>query len=155
MKFNYSVNGITLPSVDVVKDLGVMISSNLKFSEHVTCVTRKASRTCNFILRAFVSKNASVYTKLYNSLVLPVICYGSVVWSPGLKKDSDRLQRVQDRFLKRVEWRCNIPRCSLKLPLISEIFVKNDEKMMNIIVRDQAVVHDSSRLQIHLRDQRN
>ena len=41
--FSYRLNGSELPSVDKMKDIGVLMCNNLKFSDHCSVVVSKAS----------------------------------------------------------------------------------------------------------------
>ncbi len=52
-KFDDEMNGVKLDSVRCVKDLGVSIASNLKFSQQCKDATGKANRMLGFINRNF------------------------------------------------------------------------------------------------------
>ncbi len=65
------MNGIKLESVQCVKDLGVSITSSLKFSQKWKDAAGKANRMLGFINRNFSFKNKEVILPLYVSLVRP------------------------------------------------------------------------------------
>ena len=46
------------------------------------------------------TKNSELFSKLYKSLVRPILEYCSSVWCPHLKKDSNILEKVQCRASK-------------------------------------------------------
>ncbi len=48
-KFEYEMRGVKLENVQCVKDLGVKIASNLKFSQQCIDATNKANRMLGFI----------------------------------------------------------------------------------------------------------
>ena len=64
----YHVIGAALPNHKVVKDLGVLTSSSLKYSEHATEIALRASRLANRIARSFILKKP--YVKLFDIYVL-------------------------------------------------------------------------------------
>ncbi len=70
-KFDYEVNSVNLDSVQCIKDLGVSIGSNIKFSQQCKDATGKANRMLGFINRNFSIKNKDKTLPLYISLVRP------------------------------------------------------------------------------------
>ena len=76
----YSINGTALPNNTLVKDLGVLFDSNLSFSAHLNDLATRCARTIGFIRRATLNfKQPSSIITLYKTLVLPIICYTSVI----------------------------------------------------------------------------
>ncbi|KAL0819973.1 hypothetical protein ABMA28_007970 [Loxostege sticticalis] len=66
----YSVNGINLEEVQVIRDLGVLMDSKLTFVPHIDHTIKKASRAMGFLMRnAREFKHNSTKNLLYNSLV--------------------------------------------------------------------------------------
>ncbi len=57
LKYDYEMSGKKLESVHSVKDLGVTITSNLKFSQQCKEAAGKANRMLGFIKRNFSFKN--------------------------------------------------------------------------------------------------
>ena len=55
------------------------------------------------IKRNITCKNKSIIIKLYKSLVRPKLEYCVQCWSPFLKKDIDKLEKVQKRATKMIE----------------------------------------------------
>ncbi len=82
MKLDYETRGVKLKSVQCVKDLGVRIASNLKFSQQCIDAANKANRMLGFIKRNFLFKNKDVILPLYNSLVKLHLEYAVQFWSP-------------------------------------------------------------------------
>ncbi len=91
------MNGVKLDSVQCVKDLGVSITSNLKFSQQCKDASGKANRMLDFINRNFSFKNKDIILLLYTSLVRPHLEYAVQFWSPHHTKDIAKLQAVQRR----------------------------------------------------------
>lgn len=136
-RYPYFLEGTPLERLATVKDLGVRYSSDLSFSEQVDHVVKKSSRMCNWLTRVFTIHSPAPYLKLYCSLVVPVLTYASPVWQPGRKGDQVRLQRVQNRFLRRVEYRCGLPRRSLSLPDIHDLHRAADLKFLRDLTKDE------------------
>ena len=86
--------------MDSEKDLGVIISNDLKSSKQCISASEKANKILGLIARSFDFKSPSLINKLYKSLVRPHLEYAVSVWSPNLIKDIDRLEKVQRRATK-------------------------------------------------------
>ena len=99
-RFKYFINGIELEVVKEEKDLGVLISNNLKSSAHCDSVVKKANKMLGLIKRSFTYKDEQTILKLYKALVRPHLEYAQQFWSPHLKKDVDKLEKVQKRATK-------------------------------------------------------
>ena len=108
-RVQYEMNGQILEAVNKEKDLGVMISSDLKPSQHCSEVVKTANKLVGFIGRAFENKSETVLLKLYNSLVRPHLEYCVQFWSPYYQKDIDKLERVQRRLTKMIPRLRNMP----------------------------------------------
>ena len=77
------------------KYLGVTISSNLSWSEHIHAICTKAKRLLGFLYRHFYSNaNTSSLLKLYISLIRPHLEYACQVWHPHLLTDINKLAKL-------------------------------------------------------------
>ena len=101
-EFNYDMNGEWLQSVDQEKDLGVIISSNLKVADQCLEARNRANKMLAIINRNVVYKSKEVICKLYNSYVRPLLEYCAQVWAPYLRKDIIMLEGVQRRATKMI-----------------------------------------------------
>lgn len=93
----YHLFGKPLKVVNKFKDLGIIMSNNLKWSEHVNTIVNKANRILGLIKRTVGPSNTVVFTLLYKALVRPILEYASPVWSPYLVKDIKALEGIQRR----------------------------------------------------------
>lgn len=100
VKNDYDMCGVKIKSVDSVKDLGVTISSNLKFSQQCNESVNKANRMIGLIKRNFAFKSKEIVLPLYNSFVRPHLEYAVQFWSPHHAKDIAKLEGVQRRATK-------------------------------------------------------
>ena len=95
--FRYSLNNTILKEVSNNPYLGILLSQDLKWSDHIANITKKANSTLGFLRRNLRHCPTSCRRNSYLSLIRSVLEYGSVVWDPYLKKDIDALERVQRR----------------------------------------------------------
>ena len=95
--FNYSLNGHTLENVHENPYLGIQISDNLKWSNHINKIHNKANIILGVIRRNLKNCPKIFKEKAYISLVRPVLEYGCITWDPHTKQDSDRLEGIQRR----------------------------------------------------------
>ena len=89
-----------LKAVSEVKDLGIYITSNLSWSLQANKCASKANSVLGFIKRTVGPKNPQLFSKLYKSLVRPILEYCSPFWCPHLKKDLNTVEKVQRRASK-------------------------------------------------------
>ena len=70
-KFLYVMNGQILDTVDSEKDLGVMISSDLKSPNQCIYACGKAGKMLGMIKKTISYKNLKIMVRLYKTLVRP------------------------------------------------------------------------------------
>ena len=99
---SFVIDGITLPIVTSCRDLGVIMTQSLSPSAHINTIVVKAHQRANLIHRTFVSRDVNLLVRAYLVYVRPLVEYNSVVWSPWLKQDIDKIERVQRCFTKRL-----------------------------------------------------
>ncbi|KAK6167049.1 hypothetical protein SNE40_021157 [Patella caerulea] len=96
-KYQYNLHGHTLESVTNSKYLGVTISKNLKWDDHIGNIRSKASRTLGFINRNLKGCKQPVKAIAYTTLVRPTLEYASSIWDPYQRKNIKSLESVQRR----------------------------------------------------------
>ena len=96
----YYINLTAITSSDQHKDLGIIFSSDLSFSNHYHHISSKANKTLGIIRRAFKTSSIPAKKKLYLSLVRSQLTYCSPVWHPHLLKDIVALELIQRRATK-------------------------------------------------------
>jgi hypothetical protein len=100
ISFFYSMNGVYLNEVTDQKDLGVLISNDLKPSKHINTIVKKSYQKLGMFRRCFSGFTQEKVIILYTSIIRPTLEYASIVWSPWLKKDVQKLEKVQKRCLR-------------------------------------------------------
>jgi len=96
----YILNDKNLKKSERERDLGVIVDKSLKFSEHCNKVANTANVTLGMIKRTISCKSKSIITRLYKALVRPQLEYCVQAWRPYLKKDKDKIEKVQRRATK-------------------------------------------------------
>lgn len=99
----YSIEGRKLQEVMEEKDLGVIVTNDLKGTKQCKAAAAKANRVLGMIRRTFATRDKKILKKLYIGLVRPHLEYCVQSWRPHLVKDVKLLERVQRRATKMVE----------------------------------------------------
>jgi hypothetical protein len=73
----------SLAVLNVAKDLGILIDRDLKFSSHIDAIIGKAKQRIYLILKSFHIRDIKPLTFAYTAYILPILDYGSSVWSPS------------------------------------------------------------------------
>ena len=109
----FSPSGSLITNKEIVKDLGVLMSSNNSFSAHIDNVIEKGKQLSSWIFRSFISRGQHEMLTLWKSLVLPKIEYCSVLWSPHKISEIQDLEHLQWSFIRRINgtaklnyWQC-------------------------------------------------
>ena len=101
-KMDYCLNNQILQKTELEKDLGVLVSNDLKPSSHVAEVSAKANRVVGIIRKNFEFLDAETVVALHCSLVRPILEYAVQSWCPFLVKDIEELEKVQSRMTRLV-----------------------------------------------------
>lgn len=88
--------GSAIKPVKCVKDLGVLISSDLSWSAQVNAVVKKANKMLGIVYRALGRTNQEAFSTLYKALVRPILEYAAPA-CPYLVEDILALEKVQRR----------------------------------------------------------
>ena len=97
----YHINGLSISSSSQQKDLGIIISSDLSWSDHISKIVSNAYKILGLLRRSFCSPNNTTTKKrLYISLVRSQLLYGSQMWRPLQRKDMNKIESVQHRATK-------------------------------------------------------
>ena len=102
-KTSYFLGNKLLAESDSFSYLGVTVSSDLRWNDHVKSICAKASRTLNFIRRNIYKCHPEVKARAYLSLVRPQLEYASSVWDPYTNNLRDKIEKIQHcaaRFVK-------------------------------------------------------
>ena len=101
----YFVKNTALEHVNSIRDLGVILDTKLTFGPHIQKTIMKANRALGVLIRSFqVSTprghfNTSSILASYFAHVRSVLEYCSVIWGGAAAVHTERIDRVQHRFL--------------------------------------------------------
>ena len=85
--FDYSLHNQTLENVQSAKYLGITITDNMDWGQHVSEISSKATKTLGFLCRNLAFA--------YKTLVLPKREYAAPIWSPHSKLQINQIEKVQ------------------------------------------------------------
>ncbi len=103
------IENSVLKSDAVLRDLGIHMSENLKFSAHVALIVKKAYSRARLIFRCFSIRDVDVLIRAYKVYVRPLLESNSPVWNPNLQTDIDDVEKVQRFFTRRASALCGKP----------------------------------------------
>jgi ribonucleases P/MRP protein subunit RPP40 len=110
---NYTMNSyetgepIPLEKTELERDLGILLSKNLKFSEQANKAAANANLKLGLLRNTFRFRGAEMWKSLYVSYVRPHLEYAMPVWNPyiNIKRTSTQtdiniIERIQRRATK-------------------------------------------------------
>ena len=100
MQSNYNMSNQQLPTTDQQRDLGIIITKDLKWQKQTEKSCRTANRVLRFIARNFRYKNKELILPLYKSIVRPHLEHAVQFWSPHLRRDINKIEKIQRRATK-------------------------------------------------------
>ena len=129
-RVDLELGGKLLVAHESERDLGVIVQSDLKVDQQCCKAANEANRKLGMIKRGFRNKTRAVLLPLYKAMVRPHLDYCIQAWRPHLRKDIDRLEKVQRRATKMIE---GLEGCSyldrlriLRLTTLETRFVRAD-----------------------------
>lgn len=110
--FDYNLNGETLlRTMGAIKDLGIYFDPKLKFDSHITNIANRSNKILGFIRRNCADFDDSLALKsIYCSLVRSICEYGSIIWSPYQSGHKQTIEKIQQKFLRFLSFKCSIIR---------------------------------------------
>ena len=101
---NYTMGGETMTITDTSPYLGVTLSKDLKWNNHVDNIVRKANKVLGLLRRNLYRAPQKIKETAYKTLVQPRLEYCSPIWSPHqlyLKEKVEAVQKRAARFVLR------------------------------------------------------
>ena len=97
LRTDYVLHGQVLETTTSARYLGVDISDNLNWSDHINRVTSKASSSLGFIRRNIPTRHQQLRSAAYKAVVRPQLEYAASVWDPHTVIHINQIERVQRR----------------------------------------------------------
>ena len=101
--FDYSLHNQTLENVQSAKYLGITITDNMDWGQHVSEISSKATKTLDFLRRNLAFAPRSTKEVAYKTLVRPKLEYAAPIWSPHSKLQINQIEKVQRTAAR---WTC-------------------------------------------------
>ena len=101
----YTIGTATLEHVDKIRDLGVTLDTKLTFGAHVDLTVKKANRALGVLIRSFQKANPRGYLNVssvltsYYAHVRSNLEYCCVIWNGAADAHTDRISRIEHKFL--------------------------------------------------------
>jgi len=139
---SYHLGADMLTQGDSYPYLGVTTSSDLKWHNHISHITAKASGTLGFIWHNVYNCPPEVKSLAYSSFIRPELEYASTSWYPYLVGDIQQLEKVQHRatrFVLQLQvhylcyWSPGVPRMATR-PLLSTSHTNSIVKLVILIL---------------------
>lgn len=98
----HSNTGSVIKEKDNVRDLGVIMSKDATFKQHIQTAVVEAKKQCSWIFRTFNTRQITPMLTLWKSLVQCKLDYCSQLWCPLEKGDIQSVEMVQRSFLRKL-----------------------------------------------------
>ena len=99
----HTADGTIISPQHTVKDLGVIISSDMSWSPHIRSVCESAKKISSWILSVFADRRAEILLPLYKMLARSRLEYCSPLITTSKVEDIKLLESVQRSFTARIE----------------------------------------------------
>lgn len=100
------ISGERIECVREIKYLGVIMDSDLKFTEHIAKLSAKISKKIGFLRRVRRNISLSCAITIYNTIILPHFNYCSSIIYMCNNEQQNRLQVLQNRAMRTI-LKCN------------------------------------------------
>ncbi|KAF2347480.1 hypothetical protein FHG87_021764 [Trinorchestia longiramus] len=98
--FQHAINYIPIETVQSPKDLGVIVTENLKHDKQVGKRVGNASRILGFIVRNFEYKSKNIISFLYYTLIRSHLNNAVLLGSPILRREIHKTKKIQRSAMK-------------------------------------------------------
>ena len=106
-KFEYHLNGNIIKVADHEKDLGVLTSDTLLWTDQITSCISRANRLICWITRNLINREKSVMLPVYKTLIRPQLEYCVQLWNPAPEHGNWslilKIEGVQRRFTRMID----------------------------------------------------
>lgn len=97
---SYYMNGEPIQKATFHKDLGLLVTADLKWESHISKIGKKANSLIYLIKIAFKDLSKEMVLKLYKAYIRPKLEFAVSVWCPYFTKDIMRLEKIQRKVTR-------------------------------------------------------
>ena len=101
--FNYSLHQQTLEQVRSAKYLGLTITDDLEWGQHISEISCKATKTPGFLRRNLALAPRQTKEVSYKTLVCTQLDYAAPIWHPYNETEAIKVEKVQKTAAR---WTC-------------------------------------------------
>jgi ribonuclease P/MRP protein subunit RPP40 len=94
-QYEYYTKGQKLETTEEEKDVGVIVTRNLKPSTQCHKAATRATAVLNQLRKNFHYRDRRTFVRLYKQYVRPHLEFASPAWSPWNLGDQEELEKVQ------------------------------------------------------------
>lgn len=105
---SYVIERTPLQYCDTIKDLGIYFDDQLSFGPHISDLVVRSSKVLGFVMRNCRELSVDTCKRVYMALVVSLLEYGSMIWSPYYMNSCLALERVQNKFIRFCLYKLNI-----------------------------------------------
>ena len=105
-----------------MKYLGVTIDNQLTWNEHIYIkISSKATSVKGFLQHNLSSWSIKVKLNSYKSLVWPILEYASIVWTPYMQLNINKVEKIQRQAARLTSWNSSVSNMlhQLDLPMLT------------------------------------
>ncbi len=99
-RFSYTIDGKRIEETEEEKDLGVLITTDLKPTRHCEKAAASANAALGMINKAFHYRTKATLIPLFKTFVRPKMEYAVGAWCPWNEGDIETLENVQKRAIR-------------------------------------------------------
>ena len=93
---------------EYIKDLGIIIERNLKWTRHIDSISHNAAASSYHIIRFTKTRNIWTLIKLFTTYVRSKLEYNTPIWNPTTKEYKTKIEQIQKNFTRIIFKRCNL-----------------------------------------------
>lgn len=106
--YDYTLKTRNLKRVNEIKDLGVIHDTKFTYEKHINAISKKAIKVMGFVIRSCSQFSSIKIIKiLYCSFVRSALEYCSQIWCPQYGIYINRLETIQRKFMRFLQYKCN------------------------------------------------
>ena len=101
--FTYAAtNNIKIEPTSVVRDLGVLVDTQLSWDSHISHIVNQGRKMSFWILNAFKTRNKETMLLLFNSLIRSRLEYCCELWDRHNIKTISQIEQIQKIFTSKI-----------------------------------------------------
>ena len=116
--------------VKYIKFLGLLLDEHLSWKYHISQLSKKLSRTCGILLKIRKYLPTEILKCIYNSLFMPFLQYGIVVWGQTFNSYIEPVFKLQKKAIRTISHQTPLSHTlplfkGLQLLRVSDVFNLN------------------------------